>query len=302
MLTRPIRNSLIFSALMLGVLANLHLGLSLNLESNARRLSQPSRYVLPSADTIAIAALNHRAAAADVVWVNALLYGADRFTRRQSAEDATDYANTIIDLDPRFKSVYMWHHATRTQSSSRVTYDDIAAANAILKRGLEAFPDEWKFAQAIVTNHIGQRYTRTPEEHLADMEEAYTYARLGSEMEGAPDDMMMLATSFQRRLAKARAAVNGDDPDESQLEASPAEIAYLMKGYFAATDPARQQFMLRQLYDLGAGAELVARIETYRQTFEREHQRRAYLPPDVFTLSEPGLYRAPGTLEAAGEF
>ncbi|WP_230467267.1 hypothetical protein [Lujinxingia vulgaris] len=302
MLTRPIRNSLIFSALVLGLLANLHLGLSLNLESNARRTSQPSRYVLPSAETIAIAALNHRAAAADVVWVNALLYGADRFTMRQSAADATDYADTIIDLDPHFKPVYMWHHATRTQSTTRLTYDDVAAANRILERGLQTFPDEWKFAQAIVTNHIGQRYTRTPEEHLADMEEAYTYARLGSEMEGAPDDMMMLATSFQRRLAKARAAVEGEDPDEAQLEASPAEIAYLMKSYFAATEPDRQQLLLRQLYDLGAGAELVSRIEEYRQEFEREHRRRAYLPPDVFTLAEPGLYRAPGTLEAAGDF
>src|SRR5690554_5167947 len=98
MLTRPIRYSLLFSALVLAALANLHLGLSLSMESNLRRISQPSGYTLPPSGTIAIAALNHRAAASDIIWVNALLYGADRFRARQSADQATDYATTIIDL------------------------------------------------------------------------------------------------------------------------------------------------------------------------------------------------------------
>ncbi|WP_146618171.1 hypothetical protein [Lujinxingia litoralis] len=290
-LSPPIRRALGLSALVLTLLAFLHLGLTLTLESTTRRVTHSASYVLPPASTIAVASLNHRAAAADLIWVNAIQYGASRYLSRRSASEATDFAHTIIDLDPRFQPVYTWHNAARTLSTPSVTPDDIAQANVILQRGLKTFPDEWEFARAIAANHIGHTYERPPEEHLADMEEAYTYAKMASEIPEAPPEMLLLATSFQRRVVRARARVEGRDLEEHELQASPEEIAFLMKAYFAAGDPDQQNFLLRRLYELGAGRELVARIEAYQQAFERDHRRRDYLPPDVFALSDPGLYR-----------
>lgn len=274
------------------LVAAIYLFLSSHLEMTMIRLASPrsedSTYTLPGGPTIAAASLNYRTAASDLVWINAILYASDRAQQRRSATEITDFADAITYLDPHFYPIYQWHSATRRMLNVNMTYEDVAEANRILKIGTEHFPRDPRLPFAIAANHLGTRYERTPEERLQDLEEIVHYAQLASERPGATDDVLLLATAYQRRLLRARAGLS-EFADDS-VQASPEELDFLLRRYHLTSDPQTQAFLLRRLHELGADEEVLRQTHEFREQFDRAHRTHfSYLSPDLFTLVEDDL-------------
>lgn len=273
-------------------IAAVYLFLSSHLELVMIRHSQPrsedSTYTLPSGPTIATAALNYRTAASDLIWINAILYASNQIQARRAASEVTDFADSITYLDPHFYPIYRWHSATRRMLNVNMTYEDVAEANRILKIGTEHFPRDYLLPFSIAANHLGTRYERTPEERLQDLEEIVHYAQLASERPGATDEVLRLATAYQRRLIRARQGLS-EFADES-VQASPEELDFLLRRYHLTSDPQTQAFLLRRLHELGADEEILRQTHEFREQFDRAHRTHfSYLSPDLFTLVEDDL-------------
>lgn len=285
-----IKQTLLFSA----IITALFFLLSSHLEMGVIRATQApggigSTYVLPEGPTIQTASLNYRTAASDIIWVNGILYIAEQYRRRHGVREITDFADAIVHLDPYFYPVYHWHSANRRVLAIPMTYEDVYEANRILKIGAQHFPNDPRLPFSIAVNHIGNLYHRTPEERLQDLEEIVHYAQKAAELPRATDHMLLFSTAYQRRLIRARAGLS-EFADDS-VQASPEEIAFLTRRYFLATDPNTRRFLLRRLYELGAGEDAVRELQAYRDRFTARHSLEFnYLAPDLYLLVAPSLY------------
>lgn len=278
------------------IISSIYFFLSSHLELTLYRYNLPgkaaSAYILPSASTIQATSLNYKTAAADLLWINTILYTADHAARTRKPAEITDFADTLITLDPYFYPIYRWHSSARIAMNRHLTYEDVFEANRVSKVGMEHFSNDWQLPFSIAANHIGVRYERSPQEQIADLEEAYNHARIASKKPNAPDHLLLLATGLQRRLVRLRAR-HSEDPDSETLsqKLSPEELDFLFQSYFQAQDEARQDFLLYRLQELGVEAELLEKIDEYDRNFRKEHLRSApYLSSDLFSLVENSLY------------
>lgn len=256
--------------------------------------STSASYALPQGPTIQIAALNYRTAASDLVWINSLLYIADRMIRRISVTEITDFADAIVYLDPHFYPIYQYHSATRRMLNIHMSYEDVAEANRILEIGMEHFPRDYRFPFSIAVNHVGVIYQRTPEERLQDLENIVYYSQRAVELAGNNEHVLLFATAYQRRLLRARAGLS--EYAEAEIQASPEELDFLIRTYYNTADPQTRGFLLRRLYELGAGDELVRQAEEFRRQFDLAHgASHQYLSGDLFSLTAVSLYTYGGT-------
>ncbi len=244
---------LLFYAALAGVLL-LHLSshLELVLHRTGPTLTSTPSYVLPSGEILAIASANHRTAASDLVWINAILFTADLYRSRRHTGQITDFADAIVYLDGHFYPVYRWHRSSRIHLNRHVTREDIEEAIRVNERGLEYFPDSWELPQGIALTLIGGRLERTQEERIADLERVVFYDGTTeltefteppfTELEwtgaASSDDPLYTAVAYQPAVSVDRnfvqytsefpTAWTGDDPEQAYtnwLEAhfAPAE-------------------------------------------------------------------------------
>jgi hypothetical protein len=289
-LTSPVRYFVAFALVCGALLLQLHSKLDLAEDRLAIGRGAAVSYQLPGPEILRMGALNHRTAASDLVWIHTIFYTAEQMIRRQTASDITLFADSLIALDPHFEPIYAWHNSTRMLVNRLPTHEDVAEANRILRTGLDYFPDNWWFARSIVANHLGNHFPRSPEQRLEDLEEAAHFARVGSQIPGAPPEMTLLATSFQRRVARARANLHEGGRD-GDVEGSPEEIAFLIERYFSSHDQRTREFLHRRLVEIGAEEQVVSLTRVLGEQFESQHRRRfPYLSTNLCTAVDPELY------------
>lgn len=267
----------------------LSLKLSLEIERQQRPRAKDSGYLLPGSDVIRSSALNYATAAADVLWVSAVLYAGNSYRMRRSARDVTPYADAIIDMDPLFYKVYWWHSGARMHINNYPSTEDIDEANRILKRGIEYFPDDWLLPQLIVGNFIGYSQEVDPETRLRQLEEAAYYAQKSAKSPSAPEDMTLVATAFHRKVARMRAGHM--ENEDVFAEATPEEIEFLIRLYYDTRSEDLRRFLEFRLSEVGAEQELLAQTNAwhvqFREYFSRE---QAYLSPELYTLISRSVY------------
>lgn len=283
---------LLFYAALAGVLL-LHLSshLELVLHRTGPTLTSTPSYVLPSGEILAIASANHRTAASDLVWINAILFTADLYRSRRHTGQITDFADAIVYLDGHFYPVYRWHRSSRIHLNRHVTREDIEEAIRVNERGLEYFPDSWELPQGIALTLIGGRLERTQEERIADLERVVFYATLAADQLDAPEQVFRLATAYQRRLLQEKGS-------DEEIHVSQEEIDFLLRRYYREQNREAQDFILDRLVALGAGDDLARQSRIYTEQFEDAHRLMApFVPPDLFSLSTVEVFEYGATLD-----
>jgi hypothetical protein len=100
---------------------------------------------LPPSGTLRWLALGHYELASDLVAARAnVYYGTQLFTKVPN-NWLDRYVHTAIDLDPKFKRLYGSGAAMVIYYGGAITPETVLKANAILERGIKAFPTEWEF-------------------------------------------------------------------------------------------------------------------------------------------------------------
>lgn len=103
---------------------------------------------LPSGDYLKPLALGYKQVLADLLWIQAVHYFGSHYMTDKEYPWLYHILNLIIDLDPRFDFPY---HFGGIVLSIEANQKD--RANAILARGMEAYPDKWEYPFYIGFNH-----------------------------------------------------------------------------------------------------------------------------------------------------
>lgn len=100
---------------------------------------------LPPASTLRWLSLGHTELAADLVAARTNVYYGSQIAAKAPQRWLDRYVHTAIDLDPRFHRLYVSGAAMVLYDGGKIAPDTVLKANAILERGVRAFPTEWNF-------------------------------------------------------------------------------------------------------------------------------------------------------------
>lgn len=129
--------------------------------------------------------------------------------------DAYYYADLATDLDPKFRQIYWFAGVGVVMPTGRGTFANVDESDAILKKGIRYFPNEFKLHYQLAQNelHFRQNYKKA-----ADM------LREVAKLKDAPSWLPSLATklyaqsgAFEASLELAKQMVETAEDDETRL-------------------------------------------------------------------------------------
>ena len=275
------------------VLLFLHLKVSVKIHRDYRPYIFDSTYDLPGPEVLRALSLNHRTAAADLLWVDAVQFVARATVARRTADEVTFYADSITQLDPYFHKVYSWHSASRMLIAGYPSPEDIEASNDILERGMKYFPGDWRLPYEAAANYIGFNRGVDDETRRKQLERGLWFARKAAEHDGAPETMILLATRFQNR--QERMEGRGDTSAAGDFAPETLIQLYLL----AESERVRRSILLR-LRQRDDSDKYLSRLRALDAEFEREYRRfdKKYLPRDLFLLLSPTVQSSAGQTSA----
>lgn len=111
--------------------------------------------ILPPARTAPFLYAGYNEVAADINWARGLVYYGSAVLGESDLRYLERFIDTVLELDPKFKRVYLWAAAAVTYHSSKTrrgdtefiaaTDDEFRLSAKYLRRGIEEFPDEYDY-------------------------------------------------------------------------------------------------------------------------------------------------------------
>jgi len=218
-------------------------------------------YFLPSPEQVTILSLGYRAAVADMLWAHVMVsQGLHTFERRRFDNLLLLY-DAINELDPTWRSPYLYADALITFQSEVTPYEEVVKAREILERGVKHRPYD-----AEIWLNLGQFVAfMAPSSYIDDKPEIAARWRLegarylarAAELSGDTANISWQAIGGANVLAKA-----------GELDAA---IRFWQRAY-AVTDDAELREEIRQKierYSAELDSEKAARqFEAYRKRDE----------------------------------
>jgi hypothetical protein len=234
---------------------------------------------LPSSSTLRHMALGHSELAADLLAVRTNVYFGTQLAQKGGQLWLARYLDAAVDLDPWFKQLYPIGAAMLIYNGRAISVEAVEGANALLRRGLEVFPDDWDLWFQVGFNEsfelpklVGRDDPRIPawrQKGLEAMQRATTL----------PDVPHWLPSLAARMLTK-----QGQDD---------LAIKHLERAFAATSHPETQAQILAKLRVLHA-AQVTHRLSAEREDFEaRVREGFDYTPEAFNVLVGPRLTRAP---------
>lgn len=177
-----------------------------------------STYV-PSINQSKFLYLGYTQAAADVLWIRSLNYFARHFTTDRKYPRLINFVDQIIELDPKFKSVYWWAGSSLLYGRMR-TNEVVMEANQYYERALKTFPNDHESAYRLGMNYHAELYSDDPKKKAGFRKKALFYLEFAASMPDAP-----------RRIGELVAALN------IKYGAEELALQYLTDLYIRTTDP-----------------------------------------------------------------
>jgi hypothetical protein len=238
---------------------------------------------LPPASTLRWLALGHTELAADLVAARTNVYYGTQIASKAPQRWLDQYVHTAIDLDPRFHRLYVSGAAMVVYYGGKITPETVMKSNAILERGLRAYPTEWNFYFQLgfnkffeLPNASGPDDKRIPQWR----QEGVEALRQATLFPGVP---AWLPNLVARLLTRQGA-------DELALR-------HLEQAY-AATSSEETRAQIRAKLETLQRKRVVEEIEEGRKKFEADLARGYTYAPEAFSvLAGP---RAPRSVQVPG--
>ncbi len=222
--------------------------------------------LLPPVPVLRVMGLGQDTLMATVLWIKALAYFGEHFSRDRRYKWLETYIDTIAELDPKFKKLFEWAGVV-VMYGGQIDNTSVRASNRILEKGLELFPDDWQIAFMLGCNYAFELKTSDPEQKKRNIETAITYLRRASYAPGAPSHIILFVSSLYKRVGWMEAAA-----------------AYLEEAYLHANDPKLKEKLARHLM-LYRQKTQVERLEEAREQMEREWKESfPYMPEGLFRI------------------
>jgi hypothetical protein len=132
-------------------------------------------YALPPVDQTYVASLGYRSALADLILGHVLVSYGLHFQEKRLFEYVGDYLETIIRLDPKFRTPYLLADTLLTLEPEAPPQEFYRKARRIQDRGLQEFPGDQE-----LWNTSGQFLAYLAPSYLTDFDEKMEYRREGA--------------------------------------------------------------------------------------------------------------------------
>lgn len=220
-------------------------------------------FYIPPPDILRLTALGHPAFVSDMLFIRANAYFMSHLFGDRVFAWLDTYANAMIHLDPDNPRVYEWA-SQATKYGQTITNEALEKSNAYARRGLERFPDNWRFYVDIGFNYFIEWRTESEAERRRMRAKALPYFALAAALPGSELDPNFVAELYARE----------DDVEMALFH------AYLR--YWDASEQERASLRGRiARYESQAAGLRLARIE------ERWKADYAYMPVGLFEMLGP---------------
>lgn len=222
--------------------------------------------LLPPVPVLRALGLGQDTLVATGLWLKALAYFGEHFTRDRKYRWLLTYIETIKALDPRFRRVFEWGGVV-VMYGGRIDNNAVRTSNRILEEGVELFPDDWQLAFMLGCNYVFELRSEDKETKRRYIETGIEYVRRAASNPKAPPHLTTFVSGIYRKMGWLDAA------------ASYLEEAYLH------TENAKLREELGLLLEQYRDQSEIARLQEEVEQLERERQESfPYLPPGLFRL------------------
>lgn len=277
---------LIAGAFVLLVVGWLNLKVSLNILRTQRPAISEANYSLPGPQLLRAATLNFRPAAADLVWIDGVAFVAKNLVTRQESDAVSDYAKSVVALDPYFYKVYSWHSASRMLAIGYPSPEDIEVANDLLEEGMRWFPTDWHLPYEATANYIGFNKNVDTQTRIRQLKRGIKFAEAATSIPGSPAIMPGLTMSFRNKLERLENEQSGQKIDTEKSKQIDRDM--LIHLYAMTTNEQARQSLLNRLRQLDGTDELTEKLQKDATNQKKwlQSSPRNYLPYDLFSAVE----------------
>jgi hypothetical protein len=152
-------------------------------------------YLLPDPATLSVIGLGHQELMADTIWLRALSYFAVHLTDDKEYLWLDRYIDTIIDLDPNFRMIYIWAGTVTMYGGQVIDNQAILSSNHFLERGLESYPFDWQINFMLGCNYLFELHPNTEEERAVFRLRGGQHLSIASEAPEAPAWLVLTVLS-----------------------------------------------------------------------------------------------------------
>lgn len=224
---------------------------------------------LPQKEALRLLSLGYREFVADLVWLRAIAYFGEHLHGDRNYRWLDRYLDTILHLDPRFRTVYRWAGTVTMYNLRLITREAVLASNRYLEQGYRQFPDTWEFPFMICANYLFElpRFSRDLAEKRRFQEIGAQYCREASLLPGPIPFLPTMAGGVLSRLGKRQLA------------------ARHFRELILRTEDPKARKQIEERYAALASGEAARRAEEEAAEFFRAHKASyPYVSPDLFLL------------------
>jgi hypothetical protein len=211
--------------------------------------------------------LGHHELAADLVYLRAVIYFGSEVSARGGFQWLDHYLDTIVALDPRWKTPYRWAGVATMYNGKTITRERVELSSHFLRAGIEQFPSDWELPFMLGCNLLFEMKPRDAAEKARLTDEGAQWIRRASLVGGAPAWVALLAATILRKEGREDAA-----------------LRHLEQVYYSTSDERTRQEVRNRLVSLKA------KIDFDREAKERARFEAAwkgdlpYVSSDLYVL------------------
>jgi hypothetical protein len=238
--------------------------------ANRRRAVFPAaedRLYLPRPRVLKALSLGHHELTADMVLMRAIVYFGAQFNQKGDFRWLENYLETIVRLDPYWKTPYRWAGTATMYHGRTITRQNVEASNHFLALGVKHFPDDWELPFMLGCNYLFELKSDDPVEKSELRRRGGEYIRHAALVGGAPAWVPLLAATIMREEGREEAAVR-----------------HLEEVYLTTRDERTREEVKNRLLAMKDRV-AIERAERERRKLQDAWLRTApYVPPDLFVL------------------
>lgn len=236
--------------------------------ARARRAQFPAEddlLYLPRARALEALALGHHELVADLVFIRAIIYFGGQFYGSRDYRWLENYLDTIVALDPEWKTPYRWAGVATMYDGRTITNASVEQSNHFLSLGIQHFPNDWELHFMMGCNYLFEMKSDDPAQKAAWRRKGAELVRHAALVGGGPPWIPLLAATMMR--------------EEGQNEAA---VRHLEEVFLSTQDERTREEVKNRLLSLHAKID-IGRAERDRVEFEGLWKKTApYASPDLF--------------------
>jgi hypothetical protein len=169
-------------------------------QTSARGAADEVIFVTDSS-TIRLISLGYSQAAADLIWLRSIQYFVAHLLTDRRYPWLEHFVEQIIDLDPRFKHIYLWAGSCILYGGE-ITPAKVHASNRIYEAALRRFPNDYEPAYRLGMNYYSELKVDTEEEKEKYRAMGVAYFEQAAQAPDAPSSIFDLLRGIAKQMKR----------------------------------------------------------------------------------------------------